>query len=104
MELLRQNRCGQRQAPHRSRCHDRRSHIGVVVAEIWTISIIIASDHSSCRAPGSCGEDINHRPKKLVAGLKDVEEGAFNHEVKIYTTDEFSVIGNGFQPNDRGTA
>jgi class 3 adenylate cyclase/HAMP domain-containing protein len=61
-----------------------------------TISIIIASILLLAALLVLVARDINQSTKKLVAGLKDVEEGAFNHEVKIYTTDEFSVIGNGF--------
>ncbi len=61
-----------------------------------TISIIIASIILLAALLVLVARDINQSTKKLVAGLKDVEEGAFNHEVKIYTTDEFSVIGNGF--------
>jgi adenylate cyclase len=61
-----------------------------------TISIIIASIILLAALLVLVARDINQSTKKLVAGLKDVGEGAFNHEVKIYTTDEFSVIGNGF--------
>ena len=61
-----------------------------------TISIIIASIILLAALLVLVARDINQSTKKLVAGLKDVEEGAFNHEVKIYTTDEFSVIGEGF--------
>ena len=61
-----------------------------------TISIIIASIILLAALLVLVARDINQSTKKLVAGLKEVEEGAFNHDVKIYTTDEFSVIGNGF--------
>ncbi len=40
--------------------------------------------------------DINRSTKKLVAALKDLEQGSFDHDVKIYSTDEFSTIGSGF--------
>jgi class 3 adenylate cyclase/HAMP domain-containing protein len=42
------------------------------------------------------GKDINESTQKLVGGLKEVEQGTLDHEVKIYSTDEFSVIGKGF--------
>ena len=40
--------------------------------------------------------DINNSTRALVAGLKEVEGGSIDHEVKIYSTDEFSTIGEGF--------
>ena len=61
-----------------------------------TISIITASILLLGALLVLVARDINQSTKKLVAGLKDVEEGSFAHEVNIYSTDEFSTIGNGF--------
>ncbi|MGA9406660.1 MAG: adenylate/guanylate cyclase domain-containing protein, partial [Bacteroidota bacterium] len=61
-----------------------------------TISIIVASIVLLGALLILVARDINQSTKKLVAGLKEVEEGSFDHEVKIYSTDEFSTIGNGF--------
>ena len=61
-----------------------------------TISIIVASIFLLGALLVLVARDINQSTKKLVAGLKDVEGGSFDHEVNIYSTDEFSTIGNGF--------
>ncbi|HTR80925.1 MAG TPA: adenylate/guanylate cyclase domain-containing protein [Bacteroidota bacterium] len=61
-----------------------------------TVLIIIASILLLGALLVLVARDINESTKKLVAGLKEVEGGAFDHEVKIYSTDEFSTIGNGF--------
>ena len=61
-----------------------------------TISIIVVSMLLLGTLLILVARDINQSTKKLVAGLKEVEEGSFDHEVKIYSTDEFSTIGNGF--------
>jgi len=61
-----------------------------------TISIIVVSILLLGALLVLVARDINQSTKKLVAGLKDVEEGSLDHEVKIYSTDEFSTIGNGF--------
>jgi HAMP domain-containing protein len=61
-----------------------------------TISIIVASMLLLGALLVLVARDINQSTKKLVAGLKEVEEGSFDHDVKIYSTDEFSTIGNGF--------
>ncbi len=61
-----------------------------------TISIIVVSMLLLGALLVLVARDINQSTKKLVAGLKEVEEGSFGHEVKIYSTDEFSTIGNGF--------
>ena len=61
-----------------------------------TISIIVVSMLLLGSLLILVARDINQSTKKLVAGLKEVEEGSFDHEVKIYSTDEFSTIGNGF--------
>lgn len=42
------------------------------------------------------GRDINASTKQLVGALGRVEEGSLDSDVHLYTTDEFSVIGNGF--------
>ncbi len=61
-----------------------------------TISIIVVSMLLLGTLLILVARDINQSTKKLVAGLKEVEEGSFDHDVKIYSTDEFSTIGNGF--------
>ncbi len=61
-----------------------------------TISIVIASMLLLAALLALVAKDINQSTKTLVAGLKEVEGGAFNHEVKVYSTDEFAVIGAGF--------
>ncbi len=61
-----------------------------------TISIIIASIVLLGGLLVLVAKDINRSTKTLVAGLKEVEEGSLQHEVKIYSTDEFSAIGDGF--------
>ncbi len=61
-----------------------------------TISIIVASILLLGSLLILVAKDINQSTKKLVAGLKEVEEGSLSREVKIYSTDEFSTIGNGF--------
>ena len=61
-----------------------------------TVSIIIASIVLLGGLLVLVARDINRSTKTLVAGLKEVEGGSFNHEVKIYSTDEFSAIGDGF--------
>ncbi len=61
-----------------------------------TISIIVASILLLGALLILVARDINRSTKKLVAGLKEVEGGLFDHEVKIYSTDEFSTIGDGF--------
>ena len=61
-----------------------------------TISIIVSSLLLLGALLILVARDINQSTKKLVAGLKEVEDGAFDHEVKIYSTDEFSTIGSGF--------
>ena len=61
-----------------------------------TVSIIIASIVLLCGLLVLVAKDINRSTKTLVAGLKEVEEGSLQHEVKIYSTDEFSTIGDGF--------
>ena len=61
-----------------------------------TISIIVALILLLGALLILVARDINQSTKKLVAGLKEVEGGSFDHEVKIYSTDEFSTIGDGF--------
>ena len=61
-----------------------------------TISIIVASMLLLGALLVLVARDINQSTRMLVAGLKEVEEGSFDHEVKIYSTDEFSTIGDGF--------
>jgi class 3 adenylate cyclase/HAMP domain-containing protein len=91
----------------RAETDDGKLHVGVailtdvLIAEssslrYGTISIIVASIILLAALLVLVARDINQSTKKLVAGLKDVQQGSFDHEVKIYTTDEFSVIGNGF--------
>ena len=63
---------------------------------LGTISIIVSSILLLGVLLILVARDINQSTKKLVAGLKEVEEGSFDHDVKIYSTDEFSTIGNGF--------
>ena len=61
-----------------------------------TVSIIIVSIILLGALLVLVAKDINQSTKQLVAGLKEVARGSFDHEVKIYSTDEFSTIGNGF--------
>jgi class 3 adenylate cyclase len=61
-----------------------------------TISIIVVSILLLGGLLILVARDINQSTRALVAGLKDVEGGSLNHEVKIYSTDEFSTIGDGF--------
>jgi len=61
-----------------------------------TISIIVASLLLLGALLVLVARDINQSTKKLLAGLKEVEGGSFDHEVNIYSTDEFSTIGDGF--------
>ncbi|MGA7160991.1 MAG: adenylate/guanylate cyclase domain-containing protein [Bacteroidota bacterium] len=61
-----------------------------------TVSIIVSSIVLLGALLILVARDINQSTKKLVAGLKEVEQGSFDHEVKIYSTDEFSTIGTGF--------
>lgn len=61
-----------------------------------TVSIIVVSILLLAGLLVLVAKDINQSTKTLLAGLKEVEGGSFNHEVKIYSTDEFSTIGDGF--------
>lgn len=46
--------------------------------------------------------DIDRSTGILVSALKEVEHGNFDHAVRLYTTDEFSVIGGGINQMMQG--
>jgi len=69
-----------------------------------TISIIVASIFLLGALLVLVARDINQSTKKLVAGLKDVEGGSFDHEVNIYSTGRILDDRQRFQPDDCRTA
>ncbi|HTX19648.1 MAG TPA: adenylate/guanylate cyclase domain-containing protein [Bacteroidota bacterium] len=61
-----------------------------------TVSIIVVSLLLLAGLLTLVAKDINDSTKALVAGLRQVEEGSLDNDVRIYSTDEFSTIGDGF--------